>query len=214
MSVKKILMLSAVAGIACSGAALAGGPDVQPGPMCDAVNLMQGFYAGIGGTYGFSNYDTTLSGNKTTFGGRGFGGSIFGGYDLLAMGKMYFGINGFFNFSGVDGSGSAASTRLQNDIRYSFGAAVEPGYAVASNLNVFGRVGYAGVNMKLNAGTSKTETKGSWVFGLGSEFGVTSNIGIRTSYTYYLIGDVKNVTNTTKIEPSYGEFMVGVNYHF
>lgn len=219
MSVKKILMLSAAASMAFAGAAFAGGPDVQQGPMCDAVNLMNGFYAGIGPSYNFSNVRSYRTASQSEFGANGFGGQVFAGYNMLTMGKMYLGLNAFFSMYSLENKDAFSSDFLKTDVRYAFGGTIEPGYSVASNLNVFAQLGYAGLNIKYkeSTGSSKTYTDGAWVFGVGSEFGVTPNIGIRTTYSYYY-GNKKSVsgqlTGFTNVKPRVGEFMVGVNYHF
>lgn len=220
MSVKKILMLTAAAGVAFGSVAFAGGPDMQHGPMCDAVSLMNGFYVGIGPSYTFVDAKAkTDSGDTTNVAASGFGGQVYAGYDMLTMGKMYLGLNGFFGMYGVSGTDSTNAEHVKGKLRYSFGGTLEPGYAVASNLNVFGRVGYGGLRLRYEDNNSGTinKTHGAWIVGLGSEFGVTPNFGVRTTYTYYYGSKKKvdaNLTGFDSVRPRIGEFLVGLSYHF
>ena len=173
-----------------------------------------GFYAGVGGSYVFGSSNASFANNpQSSIGSNGFGGQIFGGYDAL-ISSFYIGGQGFAGFYGANTQGNITATTGRLNLNYLWGGIAEPGYHVASNANLFLRVGVIGgdITVENTYGVSDSLTAIGYAVGVGSEIGITNNIGIRGDYTFYGLAH-QNVIGTS-VNPFFSEGLMSVVYHF
>lgn len=220
MSIKKLFLLCTTASFTlASSMILAGSPDMMSSStssnMTNTTMLGNGFYAGLGGSYVFGSSETGFNGNpKTTIGSNGFGGQLVGGYDALISSQFYVGGQGFFGFYSANTHGDITATTGKLSLNYLWGGIAEPGYHLASNANLFVRMGVVGgdATVENTSGTSSSFTKIGYALGAGSEIGITNNIGIRGQYTFYGLAHEDIIG--TSVSPFFGEALMSVIYHF
>lgn len=161
-----------------------------------------GFYLAGGGGYGLMSSDqhtvdlaTGANGLDTRAGGRGYFGTVGGGYDWQINPTWVVGVFGDAQFGDIRGSLADAATgvtgRLKNDTNYAAGARL--GYLISPNALSYVNVGYSHADFKGVALTDAT----------GAAFGST---GKSHRDGWFLGGGVENSLNIFGIS-SPGWFM-------
>ena len=218
MSVKKILMLTAAAGLALgSVAASAGGPDHMPA--CDVHHFMDGVYVGgnlirVTGNPRYDNSNNNAAAGNVNEGitGWGFGGEI--GYIVNLSRTWSLGGNVFMN----DINANVDTHTVQNtgnvSAQHDFGAVIEPGRNLAPNIRFFGRFGYDNTRLTIYRPSGQTGSKNlnGYLVGLGTELAVHSNLGVTVKYSY--VNFDNTTVNNVKVNPSFNNVSLGLNWHF
>lgn len=215
MSVKKLLILSASAGLALASASvLAGGPD-NMGPACDAAHVNHGFFfgAGFNRTMGASK-TTGNAGDYVTVGSKGWGGQLFAGYDVMLSHSFDLGADAFFNFYNVKTRHADLATVDKVRLNHMYGFAVDPAYMVASNVHIKLRLGGANGDIKVaDNSNSNTFNKWGWLVGLGTDVAFTNQLSLEAMFTHYSFGKKTTTTPATTTSPRFGEYAVSLVYH-
>jgi outer membrane immunogenic protein len=121
-------------------------------------------------------------------------GGVFAGYDHQLGSRVVIGLEGGFSIASSDRiRGSAASTAVQVDPKYSFDATARAGYLVTPETLLYVRGGYANervrttVTSKLLTATA-TENRDGWLVGGGVERLLAANVSARLEYRYTDLG--------------------------
>jgi OmpA-OmpF porin, OOP family len=224
MSVKKLLVLTAAAGVVSLGsaAALAGGPDIAPA-------FQQGVYVEGYVGYALNRYDmnrpgpfslagTTLSSNKS--GGFTFGFDV--GYQFTRHLALEL---GWFYLPRVKGNGvvlnannalvNAGQVKVNSWFAYLAGKFNVP-VPMVDNLDVFGKFGvaYRNLNYSAAAGTVFTNDTGYWtpMFAAGLQYMFTPAWSA-TFQWIHLPGYFK-ATPASRQAPNANLFLFGIGYFF
>jgi outer membrane immunogenic protein len=176
-----------------------------------------GFYVNAGGGYGMYNADTTwfsaaggpfLPGTQTQ-GGRGWFGTVGGGYDRQFTDRIVAGVFADYDFANLEGTiqdqGIFALGTMKLESAWSAGGRV--GWLITPSILTYFNAGYteahfSGADLKVNivggsvagplgtlATTLPSHTYGGWFLGGGVETKVASNWIWRSEYRYADYGD-------------------------
>lgn len=186
----------------------------------------EGFYAG--GKIGYSNLSAAWSGDTSDdISSGGVGGGVFGGYQfnrVIAveggfdyLGKVSETLTGFDSYTGNPASLHEQVESSLLDVTAKFGFDVTP------ELYLYGR---AGVGIMFNearatynvAGYSSENTNAdgrapAFVAGIGAEYVVSNNLGLRLDYQYtYAEQDVDGISDNLVLKNNL--VTAGLVYHF
>ena len=170
---KKIGMLVSAIALCASGAAMA----------------QQGFYVGGGVGQSMTSFNgtdfsanaannetLTLEKNKTAY-------KIFGGYNV----NQYFGVEGGFVDFGKPAakfSGNAGTDKVSEELSSWFVAA-KGTLPLTEQFNLFGKLGVTQNKAKVSSsagGTSASDSRSGVLYGVGAEYNVTKQVGLRVEY--------------------------------
>jgi len=228
MSLKKLLVLSA-AGIAAvaSTSVLAGGPDNACPPGVPSIG--SGAYIGVGISRDYSNIKNTYNDGSGSLTSKGLASS---GVD----GQVYLGYGQFFdqfylaleanadwsseeyqdNFNNDIIRGSTGGDSIKNNFRW--GISLLPGYQLAPNVLLYGRLGYAWANFKFDG---SSEDLSGFRLGGGFEVAIAQDWGLRLDYSHTWYGSQSYSSNqlrtgltSAKFTPGSDQVVLGVDYHF
>ncbi|MDX3927242.1 MAG: porin family protein [Shinella sp.] len=110
---------------------------------------------------------------------NGFGGGIYGGYNMQ-NGQLVYGGEADLNYSGIDSSNSIREAKqgVNGSVRARVGIDLNP-------VLLYGTAGVAATSQKLEDGSSSDKnTLIGWTAGVGAETFVTNNITARVEYRY------------------------------
>ena len=110
------------------------------------------------------------------------------GYDFTE----FFGVEGELNYFSLsdDELDDLAGTDIDVNL-FGYFAFAKAQYPVNERVSVFGRLGYGGLTIDVDAEGigSESDTEGAFAYGVGAEFAVTPNGAIRADYTRIDLGD-------------------------
>ena len=175
----KNFTLSAVAIIAMSTFAIAGG-DIEPVPMAaPIVEDYSSVYVGLGYSYVTADVDGTEKGNAY---------SLIAGYNYnqyIAVEGRYIRTIGDMDVSNDQSSLYHPDGSYEREVS-SAAIYLKPQYPVTEAFSVYGLLGYGGV-------TSRETDANGFQWGLGAKYMFTESIGIFIDYTSLYDGDMDNV---------------------
>lgn len=146
-----------------------------------AQSPFEGGYVGVEGDYSdFGSAD-------------GLGGGIFGGFGRIYDGNTYFGIEANLGRSDAKGSGTHDGARVNMRALESYGISFRPGYVIAPNTLLYGRIGWERTKFRGSgpAVASRSRTVDGARMGAGAEVSMTSNLFLRTEYSFTWNRDFK-----------------------
>jgi outer membrane immunogenic protein len=200
---------------------------IAPGP---AAYDWSGFYIGANGGYGWGDstftYRDVGTSSTTSFDGALFGGQI--GYNFQVGGGFLVGLEGDFDWSGIDGSDACRNPAFdcKVDLNWLASARGRVGYAFDRFL-VYGTggVGFGDVDFDTSPATTPalqgaSDTMVGWVAGGGVEFGIGRHWSVKAEYDHFDLGDtntrVGDLSNLSRTELDFQVDTVraGVNYRF
>lgn len=165
-----------------------------------AVSNWAGAY--VGGTGNWHHGEADATGSNTA---AGFGGGLFGGYNMQ-NGQLVYGGEADVNYSGQDST--AGTLRVKQGINGSLRARV--GVDVSPVL-VYGTAGVAATSVEASGPTgSDKETLLGWTAGAGAETMVTDNITARVEYRYTDYASENFNLGGTAVSTGYDEHSVRV----
>lgn len=200
-------------------------PPPEPG-------LMGGFY--VGGELGYDmwrvreNFNSAgVASANPTLSATGIVGDLFLGYGQYWSNYYYLGaevLGGYSNASSSWSANSAVPTTYTNKFNAygDWGIAVLPGIKLNNATLLYARLGYNWDRLKASesatapgyaASASTTKWSGGFAYGLGLETLVSGNWSMRTEYSH-TNNNSFSTSNSTSINPSKNQVMVGVVYHF
>lgn len=226
--------LSVCAFVACSSLASAAdlprpaykAPLYSPAP----VFSWTGFYAGIHGGYGWSNFSSSdpVAGNSTTS-AQGWLAGLQVGYNYQ-IGSFVVGAEGDYSWANVKKSvsnplGTGGSATFKND--YFATAALRLGYAIDRTL-IYAKAGGAWTRDKfdltdgIGGFANGTFNRSGWLLGAGVEYAFWNNVSAKIEYNYLSFKSITEALTTgggiTASTPSVGLkthlVKVGLNYKF
>ena len=145
--------------------------------------------------YGFEEDPVAISFDG--FGGDGFVGGVFGGFDVQVGPSLVLGIDGGYYWTNVrteaEYGGGVGMAYVSHDTFYD--ARVRVGYVANPSTMIYGLVGWARVNGSVYAGddvdvyADESFDRDGVEFGGGIETWVTENLTIRAEYTRTIFND-------------------------
>lgn len=174
-----------------------------------------GFYVGVQGGYGWSDYDVYsdfLSLGTTTDGDSGFAG-VMAGFNYQ-MDSFVLGAEADINKSWDDPSITLGGFAIEGDLEW-FGSVRGRAGVAFDRTMVYATGGVAFARLKYDTpiGDGDLDFTG-WTLGAGVEHAMTDNVLLRGEYRYYDFGDDVAPLATTTIEPTMHTISVGVAYKF
>jgi outer membrane immunogenic protein len=161
---------------AAAGVALIGGSAAA-----SAQSPLDGGYFGLQGDY------------SDFHGANGFGAGIFGGFGRVFDQGTYLGIEANLGRSDASGSGTYDGARVNMDVRENYGISFRPGFVVAPNTLLYGRIGWERTKFRGRgpAVASRSRCVDGARFGAGAEVSMASNLFLRTEYSFTWNRDLK-----------------------
>jgi len=237
----KKVIISAVAALALSGTAYAGGDIVPVAPM--PADSWSGFYVGLqaGGNWGDADVNVYYpNGNKVTdfsLNPDGWNGGLYGGYNWLLDNNILLGIEGDWSY--VDADDSDEVNRQHIDKRI-YGYKVEQDWDASLRLRagyviddtwmpyITGGAAWAKVKGELDVTTgrsvshseSDSQTMTGWTIGAGVEMKIDENWHARIQYRYTDYGDddfshtINGVDYKSNVDYNTHMVQVGISYRF
>jgi outer membrane immunogenic protein len=199
-------------------------------PQTVATYTWSGVYVGAdaGYAWGDSTQDFDNLDYNVPLDPKGWFGGLYAGYNYQLSNNVVLGVEGDFNFSGVDADG----------VRGVFGGGVDPTYSYGSDLkwsgSLRGRVGYAvdrflpfvtggvavgryEISQTAADPYSHTNTFTGWTLGAGVDYAMTDNVILRAEYRYTDFGDKHiedPVWTSQKVDLSTSDIRLGIAYKF
>ena len=210
---KKLLLLSLAALALTAGAASAADlPNRKqaPAPYVAAPSYnWSGSYIGINAGYGFGSFSGAAGSqfkNPSNFVG---GGQI--GYNQQLANKVVVGVEGDFDYSGLQGKASSAGAKARLDTLGTVRGRV--GYAF-DRVMPYVTAGYAGGNEKvtLPGSTNSSGWRNGYAVGAGVDYAITNNVSARVEGLY--VGLENKTTAVGKLGNDLGIVRTAVNYKF
>jgi OOP family OmpA-OmpF porin len=160
-----------------------------------------GFY--VGADIGTSQQGVNGPGSTNTHPSVG---GIYGGYNF----DKNFGVEANYSYLGkakIEGQ-SEVETQL-------FGVDLVGRYPVSEKLDLYGKLGVAYVDRQLDyaAGGSDSEAGIAGKFGVGAEYKIAKNIGVRAELAHYM-GAPKFEGPGYEYDDNFTTFTLGMNYRF
>ena len=171
------------------------------------------------------NTGTSIN-TKATSSLDGFNSLLFAGYNRRFKSLDDFNLGGEVNFTGYDVSSSwhniGSTGNIKNELIYSYGIDILPGFYIADNVNLFVIGGYQNGYFKFkqngaNTTYNKKKTLGAYDFGLGTNITLANNFALRLMYKYTRFGGTKirvGDTFTATKKPQSNQFVIGIIYNF
>ena len=222
-----------------STAALAGGAnfkDYKDQMPCPAVPaLMDGFYLGAQAGYQMADMGENISiangaaNANPSVSVNGWLGGLFLGYGMTWNNWYYLGGEIFGNYANSSQGWdttlnvSGANYGSNAEMNSSYGLAVLPGLRLTDSTLTYIRLGYTWANFKYNESStavgsaSNSSTEGGFTYGVGMETLITGNWSLRGEYTYTNYNNFSTsmaAGSSSSINPSAGQYSLGVIYHF
>ncbi len=203
----------------------------------------------VGGQVGYNsvnhNYqpefvqDTTITAN-TNHNGTGVTGGIFGGYGHCFGDNVYGGFELYY-FGNNNSNSELISTSIDTSniirtfsanqkLKFSYGAAIKPGYYITQDILVYGALAFVrskfsgnyAINYSNGTATSLgpfSQYASGWGFGGGAEVNLSLNTGIRlefihTRYTDYGISNFPDSAISARFKPNSNQINLGFVYSF
>ena len=197
---KKILTTSVIATLFAS--ALIAGGDIAPiEPQVTTPEVTQTYFTGFYAGAGITANQTYLRGesdwfNDGTDSETGYGYNLITGYKFYNDGTYGVAVEARY------GEGLWSNNGLDSKTYF---AAIKPSYNFTDDISAYGLIGYG--HSKVKDGSFKEQDSG-FVYGVGAEYDVTSDISVFTDYV---------VNAPIKIQGDHIEndvITVGVNYHW
>jgi len=212
---KKLLVVSAVAALGFTSAALAGGlPEempMAPVAMCSDA----GVYLGIQGGWGMTNWKNVDTGNYEVKKDNGFVGRAFLGYDINRYFALEAGYTYFFNKTEIDNAGTTQA-KMKSQAVDVFGKIKAP---VVDNFDLYAKLGANYLMTKVSdvaAGTNieaVNEKSINVAFGAGADYYITPNVIANVEWLRFN-GNAKVRGVADKYQPYTDAFMIGLRYKF
>lgn len=180
------------------------------GGMAEARADDIGLYVGVQAGYGsavFTQDRTAVAGGGSSWsndlGGSGFVAGGFAGYGK-SFGQVYAGAEAGYEYGDIESNLSDQSNYFKKiALNETFNLSLRPGYWIASQTLIYGRVGWAMSRFTVsqdipgqNALPKTDEWIGGIVAGLGIEQGVTKSVALRLDYRHTFYTDEPTNTNT------------------
>lgn len=197
------------------------------------AQLMDSFYVGL--QAGYDAYAVDINSSIPAFGAnnvdisaKGWVGGIMFGYGKYFNNLYYLGGELFGNLSNAGNSFNITDTDVGPTITYngkisvdaSYGAAMLPGVKLNDVTMAYIRLGYNWANIRYQeshtgvGSSSKSDTLGGFVYGVGLEALLKGNWSVRGEYTYTNYKSVDTPLGVGgSFAPSDNQFMLGVIYH-
>jgi outer membrane immunogenic protein len=214
------LLLTSALLVACSSAFAADAPNRRSAPpvftQAPPIFTWTGFYVGAnaGAVFGDFTKGAKFIDTKT-----GFTGGITAGYNQQ-FGQFVAGLEGDYNYSGLDGRGFSPTGSAVKGELTSFGTARGRLGVAFDRALVYATGGYAfGFNSLRGGGFKDDNTSQGYVIGGGLEYAFTQNISAKAEYLYMPLRDSSSsslsamgISRKTGIDANI--IRAGVNYRF
>lgn len=211
--------------------------EAMPAPCPVEKPLKDGFY--VGAQVGYDSYravkNTTASTTTLTTSGStaiaatGWAGGLFAGYGQYFQDAYYLAAEILVNTSGANQSNNGTTTTggvtVTSNNKFSanngYGIRLLPGIKLNNSSLLYIPLGWMATSLKgttsvtdgtTTASTSKSNTSGAFVFGLGIETAVYENFSIRGEYNHTNYNSFSS--GGVKWTPYDNQFMLGLLYHF
>ena len=217
---KKILVISTVAALGLSAAALAGGlPEAMP--LAPTSSSDMGVYFGLQGGYGVTNWKN-LDQSEDAFGkgsviegvskDNGFVSRVFVGADLSRYLAVEFGYTWFFNKPKLNIAGEGENVlKLKNTMVLDLMGKVKA--PVVDGFDLYGKLGVNYSMSRINNNDIDLSTIRNFnvAFGAGADYYITPNIVANVEWLRY---NGKTKVAADKYQPHTDAFLVGLRYKF
>lgn len=214
---KKLLSLSLAALALTAGAASAADlPNRKQAPAAPVVAApsynWSGSYIGVNAGYGFGSY-SGAAGTQFKDPGNFVGGAQIG-YNQQMANKVVLGVEGDFDYSGLEGKASATGTPGSKARLDTLGTVRgRLGYAF-DRVMPYVTAGYAGGNEKITIPGSANSSgwRNGYAVGGGVDYAITNNVSARAEALY--VGLENKNTAVGKVGNDLGIVRTGLNYKF
>jgi len=200
----KKLLISAVAVLGLSSAALAGGLPEDAAPMPTASSSDTGFYVGAEGGYGITNWKN-LDISHVVNRDNGFVGRAFLGYDLNRYWAVEGGYTYFFNKAEVTTGAVTSKAKTQN-----IDVVLKGKLPIVDNFDAYAKVGGNYLMTNRDAGQDNIKHF-NLTYGAGFDYAITSNVIANIEWLRF---NGKAKVGDAKYQPNTDAFMVGLRYKF
>jgi opacity protein-like surface antigen len=199
---KKILVISTVAALGLSAAALAGGlPETMP--LAPVSSSDMGLYVGLNGGFGMTNWKNKEGMTTKISKDNGFVSRVFVGADLNKYFAAEFGYAWFFNKPKMNDN-----AYMKNTMAFDLMGKIKA--PVADNLDLYGKVG---VNYLMTHGDTSTKNAKNFnvAFGAGADYYITPNVIVNVEWLRY---NGKAKFSDSEYQPHTDAFLLGLRYKF
>ncbi|MCE3238171.1 MAG: hypothetical protein K0R24_1152 [Gammaproteobacteria bacterium] len=203
------------------------GEAMAPAPCPVEKPLKDGFY--VGAQVGYDSYraaqnstvaSTELNTSHVT-NATGFAGGLFAGYGQYFQDAYYLAAEILVNTSNANQTNnlSYASNTFHSKFsaNTSYGARFLPGIKLNNSALFYVPLGYTRASLKGTTPlTSKSQSSGGFVYGVGIETAIYENFSLRGEYTHTNNNSFSSSGSGANVKwsPSDNQFMLGLLYHF